>query len=312
MQHGDGVGGQVVEQGGDFVEEHRQVVLDPRGGNAGGHVAVHAFARWIAFEDFAKAAPETCAPGFVHRKFARGQQTDLVDLVKRALAVHIESTDRIDSLIEQFDPVGQGAAHGEEVDDPPAHTVLARGNDLGHMRVTGGQQLRLERFGVERLSGFKEERVGREVGRWAEPVERGRSRRDGDIKLAALDLVERGQPLGHQIVVWREIVVGQGLPVRQQEHPLVGRKPADLVDQALRIERGRADHHQRVRFRGIACDGQRVARAGKPAKAPAGWWRCDGKCGWGVSMHAQKRQKRSPGRKRFRLSGGTRHVIIQA
>ena len=49
------------------------------------------------------------------------------------------------------------------------------------------------------------------------------------------DAPERGQPLADQVLVRREAVVGQRLPVGEQGAAQVGREEGDLVDQPLRV-----------------------------------------------------------------------------
>ena len=61
----------------------------------------------------------------------------------------------------------------------------------------------------------------------------------------AAHMMQRRQPFGDQVLVRREMVIGQGLPVRQQMHAQAGREERDLLDQPLRFQRIGGDHDQR-------------------------------------------------------------------
>jgi hypothetical protein len=109
-----------------------------------------------------------------------------------------------------------------------------------------------------------------EVRRRAQPHQRGRGRHDGDIELAALDAIKGRQALGNQILVRRELVVGQRFPVGQQADAKLRREPRDLVEQALRIERGGGDDSDRRLALRETGDGERIGRADEPGITPAG------------------------------------------
>ena len=61
-----------------------------------------------------------------------------------------------------------------------------------------------------------------------------------DVELAALDAVERREPLRDQVLVRGELIVGQRFPVGEEAHPQRRREPADLLDQPLRVLRAGA------------------------------------------------------------------------
>ncbi len=266
--HADrGAFGQVVEDRRGPLEEQRQVVLDPGGGDAVAHVLVDAALGGIALECVAVAAAELVAPGLVHRKLARGQEPDFRHLVERALGVRVEGADRLDLLVHQIEPVGESAAHGKEIDQAAAYAVLARRDHLRDVAVAGEGELGSQRVQIERLSRLQEKTVRREKGRGREAGERGRRRNDGGVEVLAHDAVERREALRHQVVVRREMIVGQGLPVGQQQHRELRREPRDLVLQALRLGRPGAEDHRRPRSLRDARERERVARAVKAGGA---------------------------------------------
>ncbi len=246
MQGNGATLGQVVEQRRRVLEEERQVVLDAGGGHTVGDVPVQALLRRIALEELAPAAAEAHASRLVQRELARRQHADLVHRIDGALRVDVERLDRVDHLVVEVDAVGQCAAHGEEIDQPAAHAEFAGRDDLRHVLVARRGELLLQLLDVELGRGAQEKRVRGNVGRRAHAHQRGRGRHDGDVELAALDAIERGEAFRDQVVVRRELVVRQRLPVGQQAHAKLRGEPGDLVDQALRIERRRADHRERM------------------------------------------------------------------
>ena len=138
-------------------------------------------------------------------------------------------------------------------------------------------QLRL----VELLTLLEEERIGGKVRGRSEPVERRCDRNDEDIALSGLDVVQGCQTLRDQVLVGRELIIGQRLPVRQQMHPQFRRKERDLVAQPLGVERLGAKHRQRTLLTGelLCCLGEhpRVPRScgGGPVNALGGAWEED-------------------------------------
>jgi hypothetical protein len=258
------VGRQVVEQGVGVLEEQRNVVLDAGGGHAVRHVLVDDRLRRIAFEGFAEARAEGGACLVVHREFARRQQADFLGREYGALGVDVEGADAFDLVVEQVDAKGQGGAHRIQVDQTAAHAVLARRHNLGHRAVAGHRELQAQAFDVELFALLDEECMGGEVFARRQPVQRGRSRHDQNIQLAAHQRVQRLQPLRHQIVVRRELVVGQGFPVRQLEGAQRRCEPAQLVEQALCVHRpGRDDHQRHTGIAGQAGERKRLCAAGQ-------------------------------------------------
>ncbi len=267
---------QVVEERAGAVEEERQVVLDSRRGDAVRDVLVDRRLRRIALERLAEPGAEAAPRRVVERELARRQQAHLVHLVDRALGVDVERAERLDLVVDEVDAVGERAAHRKEIDQAAADAVLAGRDDLGHVAVAGGRELGAQAHPVEAGALLDEERVAGEVRRRRDALQGGRRRHDRDVAVTGGDAVERRQPLRDEIVVRREAVVGQRLPVGQERDALVGREPRDLVAQALRLERGRADDRKRSAQRRQACERERVGRAGELAEAGPGGGRSGG------------------------------------
>ena len=135
--------------------------------------------------------------------------------VDGALGVDVEGADRFDLVVEQVDAVGQRAAHREQVDQAAAYAEFAGRNDLRDVLIAGERELRAQAIDVERFALLEEKRERREIRRRREAVQRRRRRDDHHVAIAARHAVERRQPLRHQILMRREMVVGQRLPVGQ-------------------------------------------------------------------------------------------------
>src|SRR5439155_17808363 len=113
--------------------------------------------------------------------------------------------------------------------------------------VAGESELRAQALELDRFSRLEEKTVRREEGRGPQTGERCRRGNDGDVEVLAHDAVERRETLRHQVVVRREVIVGQGLPVGQERYCELRRKPRDLVLQPLSFGRLGAEDDGRPR-----------------------------------------------------------------
>ena len=140
-QHGDAqLVAHVVEQRRGLVEEQRQVLLEPRRGNAlDGVVVENALAR-VDVEQRLEALAEAGDGTARQRIFMRRQNLDRFDLVATTLGVRVEGAQGVDLVIEQVDAQRLLAAHGEQVDQCAAQGVFARLVDRLHRAVTGSRQ----------------------------------------------------------------------------------------------------------------------------------------------------------------------------
>jgi hypothetical protein len=262
VQQDGGAVGQVVEEGGGLVEEQGQVVLDAGRGDAVGDILVNHAAGRIPLEGFPETAAEAGAPGFVHGELPRRQQAHFLHREDGALGVGVEGLDALHFLVEQVDAVGQGGAHGVEVHQPATHAVFTRRHHLGDVGVAGHRHLRAQAVHVELFALLQKEGVGGQESRRGQPVKGRGGGHQGDVGFAAADGVERGQALGDQVLVGREAVVGQGLPVGQQVGAQAGGQPGDLVGEALGVDGVGGDHHQHALSPGQPGNGQGVTGAG--------------------------------------------------
>ena len=252
VQHQRGIGAQVVEHGRRVVKEQRQVVLDASGGDAVAHVLVDAALGGVALQQLAPAVAKLGARRLVHGEFAAGQQAHFGHRVQAALAVGVEGADRVDLVVEQIHPVGQGAAHGEQVDQPAAHRVLARADHLRDVRVAGQRELAFQRRFVQLLPLLEVKRVARHEAGRRQPVQRRGGGDQHHVRLLLANCPQRGQPLADQVLVRAEGVVGQRLPVGKHHAAQAGREEAHLVHQAPRVARVGGDDGGELFLAGFA------------------------------------------------------------
>ena len=235
MSDEDGILRQVVENGGRFLEEERNVVLDAGAGDALRHILVNARLGRVALEGLAELLAEARAALVVHREFARRQQAHFRHRVDGALGIDVEGLDALDLVVEQIEPVRHGRTHREEVDQAAANRVFAGRHHLRDVRVAGQRDLAAEFLGVDGLALLEGEGVGRHELRRGQPIDGGRGRHQQDVQLALHGRPQRGQTLGNQVLVRREAVVGQRFPIRQQADAQLRAEPRDFVEQALGI-----------------------------------------------------------------------------
>ena len=215
MQDDLGIFGQVIEEGGRLVEEKRQVVFDAAGGDTVADVTVQGHTRGIAVEALAPAAPEGRACRFVQRELAAGQQLDGLDRIQAALGVGVEGAQAVQFVVEEVQPVGQRRAHREQVDEATAHRVFTGAQHLLDMLVAGQRELGLQGSFVQlHALGELEGARGQPRGR-RQPVRGRAGSHQQHVQLAPLQAIQGGKPLGDQILVGRQAVVGQGFPVGQ-------------------------------------------------------------------------------------------------
>ncbi len=118
------------------------------------------------------------------------------------------------------------------------------------MAVAGQGQLAFELGLVELLLDLEFKGVTRQKARWCQPVERGGGRHDDDIGpvvlVALADAPQGGQALADQVLVRREGVVRQRLPIGEEGAAQVGRKKRNFLQQPLGVTRISGDHRHRL------------------------------------------------------------------
>ena len=125
-------------------------------------------------------------------------------------------------------------------------------------------------------------------------MHRGRHRRDDDARLALREPVERREPRRDQVLVRRDRVVGQRLPVGEERAVDARREPRDLVGEALRGERIGGEHGERAACAhavgGELRERERVGGSGERRQRDA-----FAGVGRGGRQARQRRERRRPG-----------------
>ncbi len=109
------------------------------------------------------------------------------------------------------------------------------------------------------------------VGRGRQPIQGGRGRYhqyvDGCLLAACDQTIQSLESIGHEILMRRQNVVRQRLPVGKRAYRERWIEIRQLVDQALRVERIGADHADQLaaqsRFCRVLRDQQRIAGTGR-------------------------------------------------
>ncbi len=219
---GDRAVRQVVEQGGRFLEEERQIVFDSGERDAVADVLVGQRARRVAFEDFAEAGAEAGARILVHREFAAGQQLHLAHRIQAALRIHVEAADGFDFVVEQVQAVRQRRPHREQIDQPAAQAEFTGRRHLGDVVVVGQRQLGAQRRFVQLVLLLEGKGIGGQERGRGQAVQRGRDRHRQHVHRLGHERMQRVQAFRNQVLVRRERVVGQRFPVGKLAHAQAG------------------------------------------------------------------------------------------
>ncbi len=270
MQTYPRLGRQVVKQRGGVLEKQRQVILNPRRGDALADTFVQRRTRRIAFKLLAEILPETRLPGLVQRKFPRRQQPNFRHRIQRALAIHIERRQLVDLIVKQINAIRQHAAHGEQVDNPAAHAKLARRQHLLHMAIARQRQLLAQGWYIQLLAAFQEKGISRQIGHRRQRIQGGGDGRNQHIASPAAQMVQGRQALGNQILMRGKMVIRQGFPVRQQMHAQGRIEKANFLAQPLRLQGTGRNHHQRLTPPSPLRQPQRIRRPDQPRKPGPG------------------------------------------
>jgi hypothetical protein len=217
-EHEQRIDGEIVEQGFGLREEQRQVILDPGRRRSFPDVLVQRAAPDIDRKAFAQPRAEALGRFVGERKFAPGQQAHRIDFVQRALGFRIEIADRFDFLVEQFDAIRLGRAHGIDVDERAAHGEIAWFEHLRHMAVAGRLEAPLLRAEFELLADLQREPGAADVTARREALHQRRDRHHQQTAGQRRQAVQRRDALRHDFRVRREQVIRQGFPVGKVQH----------------------------------------------------------------------------------------------
>jgi len=106
---------------------------------------------------------------------------------------------------------------------------------LRHVLVARERELGAEPGFIELLPGLEVKGVAREERGRCQAIQRRGGRHQHHVHLALANAPECREPLADQVLVRREVGVGQRFPVRKQRAAQVGREEGHLVHQAARV-----------------------------------------------------------------------------
>ncbi len=198
---------------------------------------------------------------------ARRRPHPVLGHLEAALVGHREPADLLDVLTPQLDPQRVVLGGREHVDDPAAHRELAAPLDHVDARVGRVHEVLGQRRQVHPVP-----RADRHRLQVPQPVDhRLQQRADGDHEhadrsrvaraLRVLEPSEHREPFCDRVAAWRETLVRQRLPGRQDRDVVGGQVAADRRGELVRVPSRRRHHDQRAlrRERGQ----QRWADAGR-------------------------------------------------
>ena len=220
----------IVEQGVQFVEEQRQVVFEAGRGDAVADIAINRALPGIYVETVLETSPEAADRGRIERKLAPRQQAYLLNPFPRPLGFRVEAAQGFDFFVEQVDADRFRAAHGKQIDHGTAYGelgVVEHGIDRG---ITRGNQLSAELLDRQPLADSQIQAVGGHMISRRQTQQQPGHGKHQDALLQQGKPVQGRQALGNDVLVRREVIVGQGFPVRQAEYGQIF-MPAQVIAQ---------------------------------------------------------------------------------
>ena len=140
---------------------------------------------------------------------------------KRAQAVHL--------VVEQVHPHWMRRTHGEDVEQRAAHRKLAPFRHGGDRSIPGAREPLPLGCEVQGLSNLDRQRLLLHEMHRRKPPDQGCCSDDQHAVVQARQLVQGRKALGDDVLVWREMVVGQRFPLWQgANRKVVRREAADL------------------------------------------------------------------------------------
>ena len=198
--------------------------------NAAADVLVHRTAPDVDVERAVPAVAKARDAVRVQGDLPRRQHAYRVDPVRRPLGVGVECAQGLDAVVEEIYAQRGARAHREDVDERTAHGVFAplpHGTDV---LVAGVVQAGAFLRDGEALAGAQGQGMGVDERRGSEPLHERADRGDEHAMSDVAQPVERGQAFGDDVLVGREPVVRQGLPIRERAHgQRAGSVEVDLV-----------------------------------------------------------------------------------
>ncbi|CCJ79001.1 2C-methyl-D-erythritol 2,4-cyclodiphosphate synthase(EC:4.6.1.12) [Cronobacter muytjensii 530] len=228
-----------------LAEEQRLPVFDPGGQGAFAHLLIDMLRVTLDLETVAPLAAEQFNGRFVGRKFVRRQQIYRLDLFQRALGVDVKQPQAVDFVIEKVDAVGLFAAHRVEIEQRAAGGVFAMRHHLIHMTIARLVELAAQGVARQLLAFLHHQRVAVQEAVRADALHQRVHRQDQHAALHGGQLIERREARGDNLLMRRETVVRQRLPVGEVHDQAFG-KLLNFIMQAQGVLHIRRDKHQRA------------------------------------------------------------------
>ena len=228
----------IVEQRLEMVVEQRQPVLHADMALPRRHRLVENVLAGHAAEQFAVSTAEAFDALGRQQHLADRKQHDLVAVSGRALAHRIERTDRLQRVAEQVEPQRLGGSGREQIDQAAAHGELARlHHGVGAAETVLAEEFRqprhIDRLALaQRCGGLGIERPRRHLLQHRPRRSQDHARRHAGFPRCG-QARECLQPLGDDVGMRRQPVVGQAVPGREHQHLAIGREEAQTVLQPL-------------------------------------------------------------------------------
>ena len=137
----------------------------------------------------------------IQRELPRRQHLGLRQLLDRALRFRIEAAQRIDALVQQIDPQGQGAAHRVQVQQRAAHGELAVLVHRLHAAVAAFAQGRPQRRRIQHLPFAQRQTVGLDIVARGQTLHQRRHRRQQQSLTQRRQARQRTQTRRHDVLM---------------------------------------------------------------------------------------------------------------
>ncbi len=212
----------MVKQAGGLLEEERQIVLDAGGPASLAHLLIDGALGTGDLELLPILAAKQLDGPLVGGKLPGRQQTDALDRLAGALGLGVERADGVHLVVEEVDAIGAAAAHGEEIEQGAAGGKFAVFQYLLHRHIARLGEARAQLLQIEALAAFHHQAVFVEIDPGRRAQHQGGDGHDQHAAAHLRQLVEGFEPLGDDVLMGGEGVVGQGLPIREQQHRAAG------------------------------------------------------------------------------------------
>ena len=202
-------------------KKQRQIIFHARAEMTVADGFVHSRIVRIAIDFLAEAATEDFLRLAVGGELVCRQQADFGNGGNGALRFGVKGFDAVDFIVKQIDAVRHFAAHREQIDYTAAYGKFACRDNMGNMVVARVHQIGFQTAYIQSLPHFQPKRAPRQKRHGRQLLHRRGNRYEQHVRRATLNLPQRRQPLGHQVLMRRKTLVRQRFPVRQEHRRIM-------------------------------------------------------------------------------------------